>query len=99
MPFSGHKLMLILGSLFHEDLSALQIVDAVAKATGNRTQISLGSIYTQLNRLEKLGLVRGKYGTEKPPERGGRPRRYYRLTAKGANALNEIDCIRSMALM
>lgn len=97
MPFSGHRLMLILGSLINKDRSALEIIDAVAKATKNRTKISVGSIYTQLERLERQGLVRGKYATEKPAERGSRPRRYYKITAKGCSALREIDSVRGIA--
>lgn len=97
MPFSGHRLMLILGSLINKDLSALEIIAAVAKATKNRTKISVGSIYTQLERLENQGLVRGKYGIEKPAERGNRPRRFYKITAKGFSVLREVDDVRGIA--
>lgn len=97
MPFSGHRLMLILGALINKDRSALEIIDAVAKATKNRTKISVGSIYTQLERLERQGLVRGRYGTEQPVERGGRPRRYYKITAKGCSVLRDVDNVRGLA--
>lgn len=96
MPFSGQRLMLILATLVNEDRAALEIIEAVSKVTKSRTTISVGSIYTQLDRLEKQGLVRGYYGSDKPAKRGSRPRRYYRITAKGASALNEIDMARGL---
>ena len=98
MPFAGHQLMLILGSLISQDRSAMGIIEEVAKATGGRARIPVGSIYTQLERLERPGLIRGRYGSEKPPARGSRPRRYYRLTANGKAALDAVDLVRGMAL-
>lgn len=47
---------------------------------------SSGSLYTTLDRMEKKGLLESSAG-EKTPERGGRPRRYVRLTAEGQAAL------------
>lgn len=47
---------------------------------------SSGSLYTTLDRMEKKGLLESSAG-EKTPERGGRPRRYVRLTAEGRASL------------
>ena len=49
---------------------------------------SPGAIYTGYERLERRGLVESSMG-EPTPVRGGRPKRYYTLTAKGARALKE----------
>ena len=43
---------------------------------------SSGSLYTTLDRLEKKGLIESQEG-ESSPERGGRPRRYLRVTPEG----------------
>lgn len=43
---------------------------------------SSGSLYTTLDRMEKKGLVQSSAG-EATQERGGRPRRYVRVTAEG----------------
>lgn len=43
---------------------------------------STGSLYTTLDRMEKKGLVES-YAGEITHERGGRPRRYFRVTAEG----------------
>jgi len=50
--------------------------------------ISAGAVYATLERLEtkKLLASRLERGT---PARGGLPRRFYRVTAAGATALNE----------
>ena len=44
--------------------------------------VSPGAIFTTLERLEGRGLVTSRYG-EPTPERGGRRKRFYRLTADG----------------
>ena len=44
---------------------------------------SVGALYTTLDRLEKKGFVKTWMG-DATPERGGRPKRMVRVTAKGA---------------
>jgi PadR family transcriptional regulator PadR len=45
-------------------------------------EVALGSVYATLERLEKKGLVYSDLG-EPTPERGGRAKRYFRVTSKG----------------
>jgi DNA-binding PadR family transcriptional regulator len=45
-----------------------------------------GAIYTTLDRLERKGFVDSKMG-EATPQRGGRAKRYYSVTAHGLGAL------------
>ena len=47
---------------------------------------SSGSLYTTLDRMEKKGLLESSAG-EITPERGGRPRRYVRVTPEGQASL------------
>lgn len=47
-----------------------------------RRDVSLGNVYAALDRLEGKGLVASRLG-DPTPERGGRAKRYFRLTAKG----------------
>lgn len=49
--------------------------------------VSIGAIYTTLERLERKGLVTSFRG-EPTPERGGRGKRYYAIAAPGVEALN-----------
>jgi DNA-binding PadR family transcriptional regulator len=50
---------------------------------------SIGAIYVPLERLEAKGLL-SSYETEPTPERGGRSKRCYQVSAKGITALEEI---------
>jgi PadR family transcriptional regulator, regulatory protein PadR len=56
--------------------------------TGIDREIAAGAIYATLDRLEQKGLITSRL-EEGTPIRGGRARRYYRLSAAGARALNE----------
>lgn len=92
MPISGQKPMLILAAIFNQDRTALEIIESVWRDA--KVKLPLGGIYTQLERLEKNGLAKAYYGSEKPASRGGRRRRYYAITAAGQRALTQIDAVR-----
>ena len=51
-----------------------------------RRIVSLGSIYTTLDRLEKKGFVSFRFA-DASAERGGRPRKYFKIEAAGQTAL------------
>jgi PadR family transcriptional regulator PadR len=53
-----------------------------------KKDVAIGAIYTGLDRLEHKGFVKSWSG-EPTPERGGRAKKFYRLTAQGKNALHE----------
>lgn len=53
-----------------------------------RKTYTMGALYYSLDRLLKKGLV-SKLIRNRPGEKGGRPRTYYRLTRKGRQALRE----------
>jgi DNA-binding PadR family transcriptional regulator len=63
---------------------------AVQREVGERRgrAYAVGAIHTALQRLEDKGLVTSSMG-DPLPVRGGRARRYYRVTAAGATALDE----------
>jgi len=48
-------------------------------------EASIGAIYTTLSRLEEKGLVVSRLG-EATAQRGGRAKRYFRMTAAGVKA-------------
>jgi PadR family transcriptional regulator, regulatory protein PadR len=50
-------------------------------------EVSIGAVYATLNRLETKGLVKSHCG-DPTPERGGRSKRFFRVTAKGVSAVN-----------
>lgn len=51
-------------------------------------EISVGSVYAALDRLETKGLVTSHLG-ESTPERGGRAKRYFRATSQGLRTVHE----------
>ena len=55
----------------------------IEQSTGRRC--SIGALYTTLDRLESKGLIKTRMGGA-TPERGGRPKRMVRVTAKGIEA-------------
>src|SRR3989337_2513358 len=58
----------------------------IERRTGRN--VSIGAIYTTLDRLEEKGYVTSHMG-DPTPERGGRAKRFVTITAAGANALQE----------
>ena len=58
--------------------------------------VSIGAIYATLDRLEAKGYVKSRPG-EPTPERGGRAKRFFRVSAKGVTAVNRThDALRRM---
>lgn len=50
-------------------------------------EVSIGAVYATLDRLERKGYVKSRRG-DPTPERGGRSKRFFRVTAKGVAAVN-----------
>ena len=73
---------LILLALAHlvEDAYGVSIRKEIAARTGR--DVNIGAVYATLDRLEAKGLTTSRTG-EPTAERGGRAKRYFRLTASG----------------
>ena len=66
-------------------------------ATRAKRTLSLGSVYTTLSRLDAKGFVASHLG-EPTPERGGRRKKHFVITAPGRRALHRsMQAIRTMA--
>jgi|SRR4051794_30286780 PadR family transcriptional regulator PadR len=50
-------------------------------------EVSIGAVYATLDRLQGKGYVNSFLG-DPTPERGGRSKRFFRVTAKGVAAVN-----------
>lgn len=85
-----------LGKLQQAVLMAVATLGDEAYGLGVRREVSdvrgrdysVGAIYTTLSRLEEKGFVES-WESEPRPERGGRSRRQYEVTAAGRRALRE----------
>jgi len=79
-------LMLTAAARLGEDAYGVAIRQAIEEATGRRC--SLGALYTTLDRLETKGFIETWMG-DPTPQRGGRPKRMVRVTAKGIQAATD----------
>lgn len=83
-PTDFHVLLV----LASDDLYGYALQKAIAEESGGTVRPEIGSLYRVLGRLVARGLVdetdppEGAPGTHR-----GRPRRYYRLTSRGRDAL------------
>ena len=71
-----------------EDAYGRAVLRAVQLASQDERSISVGAVYATLDRMEAKGLLSSRV-EEGTPARGGRARRFYRLTAAGASALTQ----------
>jgi PadR family transcriptional regulator, regulatory protein PadR len=69
-----------------EEAYAVSVRDEIARCTGR--DVSRGSIYITLDRLETKGYLRSRLA-DPTPERGGRAKRYYALRPRAVEALKE----------
>ena len=65
---------------------AVSVRDEILDCTGR--DVSRGSIYITLDRLETKGYLRS-YLADPTPERGGRAKRYYALRPRAVEALKD----------
>lgn len=79
-------LMLTAASRLGDGAYGAAIRQEIEAATG--AACSIGALYTTLDRLERKGFIKTWMG-EPSPERGGRPKRMVRVTAKGAHAASD----------
>ena len=74
---------------------AVTIRQEILRTAGR--DLSRGSVYVTLDRLAKKGLLESWRG-DPSPQRGGKAKRYYRLTAAGTEALaTSLDAVQRMA--
>ena len=76
-------LLLSAAARLGDDAYGVAIRLDIENATGRRC--SIGALYTTLDRLEVKGLIKTWMG-DPTPQRGGRPKRMVRVTAKGSRA-------------
>ena len=79
------ELLILLAVVRLEDNAyGVPISKTLIELTGR--EVALGSIYAALERLEHKGFVTSSIG-EPTPERGGRAKRYFRITQEGLRAI------------
>lgn len=79
-----HVVMLALVRL-GDSAYGMKVRQEIAARTGR--DLSIGAVYATLDRLETKGYVASRTG-EPTPQRGGRAKRHFQVTAKGLAVLN-----------
>ena len=69
-----------------DEAYAVSIRDEIVRCTGR--DVSRGSVYITLDRLETKGYLRSRLA-DPTPERGGRSKRYYALRPRAVEALRD----------
>jgi PadR family transcriptional regulator, regulatory protein PadR len=88
-----HLVLLALLRL-HDQAYGVTVRQEIAQRTGR--DVSIGAIYSTLDRLEAKGFAKSLMG-EPTAERGGRAKRYFRVTARGVAIVNRThDALKSM---
>ena len=69
-----------------DEAYAVSIAEEILRCTGR--SVSRGSIYITLDRLETKGYLKSRLA-DPTPERGGRAKRFFRVTPRGVHAIKE----------
>jgi len=86
--FLGEFEIVVLASLLRlgDDAYGVSVIKEIEERIGRL--VSIGAVYSTLSRLEKKSYVTTRTG-EPTAERGGRAKRYFKITAEGQYQLNK----------
>jgi PadR family transcriptional regulator, regulatory protein PadR len=86
--YLGNFELIVMLSLMRLDENAygVPISREIEETTGH--EVALASVYATLERLESKGLVSSELG-DPTPERGGRAKKYFHITARGLREVRE----------
>jgi PadR family transcriptional regulator, regulatory protein PadR len=87
------ELILLMVALLNKEAYGVSIAEELKKQAGR--EITISAVHAALHRLEEKGFVRSKMGGASP-ERGGRRKRMFTITAYGRNALEELRDTRNV---
>ncbi len=78
------ELVLLITAILHEDAYGISVMDEIERQTDRKVNIS--AVHTALDRLEKKGFLSSYVGGA-TTERGGRRKRYFKVTNLGVHAI------------
>ena len=85
-PFLGELEQMVLLAILRLGERAYAVPIREEIETQARRSVARGALYTTLERLETKGCLTSRMG-DPTPERGGRSRRYFKVTAQGVRSL------------
>jgi PadR family transcriptional regulator PadR len=84
---------LLLAAIMRNDNSAYgSVIFDTATELARPIKVAYGSLYPTLERLERRGFLSSSF-SEPTPERGGRSRRYFNVTASGKKAMKRSEML------
>ena len=86
--YLGEFELMILLTVIHLGEEAYGVPISREMEKQRRRGVSVGSVYAALERLEQKGLVKSEIG-DATPERGGKAKRYFRVTREGLRQLHK----------
>lgn len=86
------EIILLTVAMLEGSAYGVTVMHEILQQTGR--EVRLNQVHASLQRLEDKGMVRSKMSNP-TPERGGRRKRLFIVTAYGAQALREIQSVRS----
>jgi DNA-binding PadR family transcriptional regulator len=86
LPGGFEQLVMLAVARLGQEAYGMTVRAELEARTGRK--VSLGAVYSTLDRLESKGYVSSKQSSG-GPEREGRAKRFFRVTAPGLRALNE----------
>ncbi|HST80082.1 MAG TPA: PadR family transcriptional regulator [Verrucomicrobiae bacterium] len=86
--YLGELELMILLTVIHLGEEAYGVPISREMEKQRRRGVSVGSVYAALERLEQKGLVKSEIG-DPTPERGGKAKRYFRVTREGLRQLHK----------
>ena len=86
------EIVLLTVAILDEDAYGVTITQEIENRAGR--SVGFNTVHTTLQRLEKKGFLSSQMGGA-TAERGGRRKRFFRLTATGGAALTEVKNVRA----
>jgi PadR family transcriptional regulator, regulatory protein PadR len=86
------EIVLLTVGVLYNDAYGVAIKDAIEEKA--QRKVSVGALQSALKRMEKKGYLESREG-EANAQRGGKPKRYYTITAFGKRALQQSKDIRT----
>ena len=86
------ELVLLVVGVLKENAYGISIMEEIGKQA--KRKLSISAVHSVLTRLEKKGYLKSQMGGE-TKERGGRRKRYFKLTVSGREAISEIRDLRN----
>ena len=78
------EVVLLMVAVLHDQAYGVAIKKEIERQLDRK--VSVGALQSALRRMEKKGYMDSREG-ESTPGRGGRPKRYFTITASGVHAL------------